>query len=61
MKPSLYYDKNDFKWLLLGKVLNIFDSRKTHQELVKNGITPLRRSVNILKIIMALKIQYNQT
>jgi len=52
MKPSLYFDKNDFKWVLLGKVLNIFDSRKTHQELAKNGITPLKRSVNILKIVM---------
>lgn len=52
MKPSLYFDKNDFKWILLSKVLNIFDSRKTHQELAKNGINPLKRSVNILKIVM---------
>lgn len=52
MKPSLYYDKKDFKWMLLDKVLKIFDSRETHQELAKNGLTPLNRLVNILKIVM---------
>lgn len=52
MKPSLYYNKKDFKWILLGKILKIFDFRRTHQELAKNGLTPLNRSVNILKVIM---------
>ena len=52
MKPSLYYDKKDFKWILLDKILKIFDSRKTHQELSKNDLTPLKRSKNILKIVM---------
>ena len=52
MKPSLYYDKNDFKWILLVEILKVFDSRRTHQELAKNGITPLHRSCNILKIAM---------
>jgi len=52
MKPSLYYDKKDFKWILLNQILKIFDSRKTHQELAKNRLTPLNRSKNILKIII---------
>jgi hypothetical protein len=52
MKISLYFDEKDLKWILLKKVLKIFDYRRTHQELAKNGISPLNRSVNILKIVM---------
>ena len=52
MKPSLYYDKNDFKWILLFEILKVFDSRKIHQELAKNDITPINRGVNIFKIVM---------
>ncbi|GAA5819270.1 MAG: transposase [Methanobrevibacter sp. CfCl-M3] len=52
MKVSLYYDENDPKWILLSKVLEIFDYRETHQELSKNGIVPLDRAVNILKVVM---------
>lgn len=52
MKIPLYFDEKDPKWILLKKVLIIFDSRKTHQELAKNGIRPLKRGCNILKIVM---------
>jgi len=52
MKIPLIYDEKDPKWILLVKLLKIFDSRKTHQLLSKNGLTPLKRSVNILKVVM---------
>ena len=52
MNVPLYYDETNTKWILLGKVLKIFDSRKTHQELAKNELTPLKSSVNILKVVM---------
>jgi len=52
MKIPLIYDEKDPKWILLYRILKIFDSRKTRQELSKNGLIPLNRSVNILKIIM---------
>ena len=52
MKSSLYYDKNDSKWLLLDEVIKVFDSRRTHQELAKNGIKPINRARDILKIVM---------
>ena len=52
MKPSLYYDENDFKWILLVEILKVFDSRKTDQELAKNGISPLSRSRDVLKVTM---------
>jgi len=52
MKIPLYFDEKDPKWILLSKVLKIFDSRKTHQELAKNGLIPLNRSLNVLKIVM---------
>lgn len=52
MNIPLYYDETNTKWILLSKVLKIFDSRKTHQELAKNGLSPLKSSVNILKVIM---------
>jgi hypothetical protein len=52
MKTSLYYDENDPKWILLSKILRIFNSIKTRQELAKNRITPLKRSISILKVVM---------
>jgi len=52
MKIPLIYDKKDPKWILLCKILKIFDDRKTGQELSKEGLTPLKKSVNILKIVM---------
>jgi hypothetical protein len=52
MKIPLTYDEKDPKWILLSKILKIFDSRRMKQELSKNGLTPLNRSVNILKLIM---------
>jgi len=52
MKIPLIYDKKNPKWILLLEILEVFDSRKTHQELSKNGITPLYHSINILKISM---------
>ncbi|MCC7561560.1 MAG: transposase [Methanobrevibacter arboriphilus] len=52
MKIPLIYDEKDPKWILLCKLLKIFDSRKTHQELSKNGLTPLKRSKNVLKVII---------
>jgi len=52
MKIPLIYDEKDPKWILLTKILKFFDSRRIKQELSKNGLTPLNRSVNILKVVM---------
>lgn len=52
MKIPLVHDEKDPKWILLCIILKIFDSRKTHQELSKSGLIHLKRSVNILKIVM---------
>jgi hypothetical protein len=52
MKIPLNFDINDFKWLLLVEILKTLDSEKTEQELSKNGIKPLIRSINVLKIVM---------
>jgi len=52
MKIPLFYDEKDPKWILLCKLLKIFDDRKTCQILSNNGLIPLKRSVNILKVVM---------
>ena len=52
MKIPIIYDEKDPKWILLCKILKIFDDRETGQELSKEGLIPLKRSVNILKIVM---------
>ncbi len=52
MKPPLIYDQKDFKWNLLGEILKIFDSRRTRQELAKQGIKPINKSVKMLKVVL---------
>jgi len=52
MKIPLFYDEKDPKWILLSIILKIFDDRKTRQILSQNGLNPLKRSTNSLKIVM---------
>jgi len=52
MKPTLHFDKNDSKWLLLEEVNKVFDTRRCHQILSENAIKPLNRCSDILKIVM---------
>jgi hypothetical protein len=52
MKSPLIYDQKDFKWNLLGEILKIFDSRRTRQELAKQGIKPINKSVKMLKVVL---------
>jgi hypothetical protein len=49
MKLSLYSDKKGFKWMLLGKILKIFDSKETHQELVKKWFKSIESFCKYLK------------
>ena len=51
MKSPLIYDQRDFKWILLSNILKIFDSRRTRQEIAKQGFKSLNKSVLILKIL----------
>ena len=50
MNPSLNYDSNDPKFILLGKIFKIIDSKKTRDVLSRNGITQRQMMVNCIKI-----------
>lgn len=50
MHPPLIVDRKDPKWLLLEKVLLLTTSRRTKQELAKNGITPVEKAGTVLRI-----------
>lgn len=52
MKSPLIYDQRDFKWNLLGNILKIFDSRRARQEMAKQGMKPVGKSVMLLKIAL---------
>lgn len=52
MKSPLIYDQKDFKWTLLGEILKIFDSRRTRQEIAKQGIKPVNKATIMLKIVL---------
>ncbi len=54
MKSPLIYDQKDFKWNLLGEILKIFDSRRTMQEIAKQGMKPVNKSVKMLKIVLVV-------
>jgi len=49
MKSPLIYDQRDFKWNLLGNILKIFDSRRVKQEITKQGIKSVKKSVMMFK------------
>lgn len=50
MHSPLIVDRKDPKWLLLEKVLIVTTSRRTKQELAKNGITPVEKAGTVLRI-----------
>ena len=50
MHPPLIVDRRDPKWLLLEQVLTVTTTRRTKQELAKQGITPVMKAGSILRI-----------
>lgn len=52
MYPPLIVDHKDPKLLLLEQVLTITRSRRTKQELVKHGITPVNKAGPVLRIAL---------
>jgi hypothetical protein len=52
MYPPLIVDRKDPKWLLLEQVLTITTSRRTKQELAKQGITPVTKAGTVLRIAL---------
>jgi len=52
MYVPLIFDIKDPKWILLGSILNIFDSRRVRQEMAKQGIKPVKKSVMIFRIVL---------
>ncbi len=52
MKVPLIVDEEDPKWILLGQVLNIFDSRPVKQQLARQRITPILRAALMFRIVL---------
>lgn len=52
MNLPLIIDRKDPKWVLLGEILKIFDSRRTRQEIAKQGIIPVKKAIIMLKIVL---------
>jgi hypothetical protein len=50
MKMPLVYDEENPKCNLLNVIFNNIDFRKTKQELSRNGIKPINKSLNYIKI-----------
>ena len=53
MLPSLNYDEKDPKFILLGKIFKIIDSKKTRDMLNRNGIRQRQMMINCIKIFFA--------
>jgi hypothetical protein len=51
MRIPLVPDQRDSRWKLLGKILNIFDLRKT-KKIVARYTVPVKKTVNSLKIVV---------
>ena len=52
MRPPLIPINEDYKWELLAEILNIFDLRSTKQILAQYKISPLEKSIPVLKIVL---------
>ncbi|MFQ5821316.1 MAG: hypothetical protein ACE5I5_15125 [Candidatus Heimdallarchaeota archaeon] len=51
MKIPLIVDAKDPKWILLGQILKVFDSRPVKQQLAHQRMTPVPRAALMLRII----------
>ena len=51
MHISLVVDPNDYRWQLLGKILNIFEMRKT-KKIIAKFTSPVRTAINCIKITL---------
>jgi hypothetical protein len=56
MNLPIVVDKEDPKWVLLGNILKIFDSRRVKQEIAKQGIKPAYKAGIMYKVIILLYI-----
>lgn len=52
MEPPLIVDKNDSKWMLLSRVLKIFDSRAARQVIAREGVRTDEHAIAILKVVL---------
>ncbi|MFQ5821730.1 MAG: transposase [Candidatus Heimdallarchaeota archaeon] len=52
MKIPLIVDETDPKWILLGQVLKIFDSRPVKQQLTRQRMKPVPRAALMLRIVL---------
>ena len=52
MRIPLIVDEKDPKWILLGQVLKIFDSRPVKQQLARQRMTPVPRAALMLRIVL---------
>jgi len=44
--------KGDERWELLLKIIDNLETRETKKALARNGITPVNKAVEILKIVI---------
>jgi len=63
MKSPLIYDQRDSKWILLGKILKIFGSRRVKQEIAKQGLKPADKAgimfrAMIISMFFCLDVSY---
>ena len=52
MKIPLIVDETDPKWILLGQILKVFDSRPVKQQLARQGMKPVPRAALMLRIVL---------
>jgi transposase len=52
MNLPMIVDVEDPKWVLLGNIFNIFDSRRFKQEMAKHGIKPAVKTGIMCKVII---------
>ena len=51
MHIPLVVDPNDYRWQLLGKILNIFEMRKT-KRIIAKFTSPIKTAINCIKITL---------
>jgi len=52
MKIPLIVDETDPKWILLGQILKLFDSRPIKQQLARQRMTPVPRAALMLRVVL---------
>ncbi len=52
MKVALIVEETDPKWILLGQILNIFDSRPVKQQLARQGMKPVPQAALMLRVVL---------